>query len=63
MTATKRKRGRPKMAPGEVKTYTFSIRLAPDERALVEAAAERAGATSASDWARDVLVNAAAHSE
>jgi uncharacterized protein (DUF1778 family) len=58
MTTAKRKRGRPKMAHGEVKTYTFSIRLTPDERSLIEAAAERAGATSTSDWARDVLLDA-----
>ena len=58
MTTAKRKRGRPKMVPGAVKNYTFSIRLTPDERALVEAAAERAGAPSASDWARDVLLAA-----
>lgn len=52
-------RGRPRMAQGEVKSHTFSVRLTPDERALIEAAAERAGATSASDWARDALLLAA----
>lgn len=56
MSEQKRSRGRPKMAPGEAKTFIFSIRLSVDERALVEKKAEAEGFNSASDWAREVLL-------
>ncbi len=52
------KMGRPKKAPDEAKASTFSVRLTADERALIEAAAERAG-IKASEWARRVLIAAA----
>lgn len=45
------------MRPGEVWTVIFSIRMSADERALIEAAAERAG-VAASDWAREALLRA-----
>jgi hypothetical protein len=58
MTDEKRGRGRPKMAPGEARDVIFSIRLSMAERSLLEAAAQRAGIDSASDWARDILLGA-----
>ncbi len=61
MTAEKRGRGRPKMAPGEAKTTIFSIRVTLDELAAIKEAAEQEG-VSASDWAREtLLVGARAH--
>jgi uncharacterized protein YggL (DUF469 family) len=56
MTEQKRGRGRPKMAPGEAKTFIFSVRLSVDERSLIEKKAEAEGFNSASDWAREVLL-------
>ncbi len=60
MSEAKRGRGRPRMNPGEARTSTFSVRLTPDERAAVAKAAERAGGIDASEWARRVIVAAAA---
>jgi uncharacterized protein (DUF1778 family) len=57
MTEPKRGRGRPKMAPGEAKTFIFSIRVSVDERSLIEKTAEAEGMSS-SDWAREVLLTA-----
>lgn len=54
--------GRPPKAPGDVKASTFSVRLRPDERAAIEAAAERAG-VKASEWARRVLLTALEYPE
>lgn len=51
--------GRPPKAPGDAKASTFSVRLRADERAAIEAAAERAGVW-ASEWARRVLLEATA---
>jgi uncharacterized protein (DUF1778 family) len=51
--------GRPPKEPGSVKGSTLSIRFTPEERAVIERAAEAAG-MSASEWARAALV-AAAH--
>ncbi|MBN1611428.1 MAG: hypothetical protein JW940_32645 [Polyangiaceae bacterium] len=56
----KRGRGRPRMAPGEAKTTIFSIRVTLDDLDAIKHAAERAGTPSASDWARAVLLEAAA---
>ena len=50
--------GRPRKAPGDAKASTFSVRLTADERAMIEAAAERAG-MKASEWARRALLAAA----
>ena len=62
MTEQKRGRGRPKMAPGEAKTFIFSIRVSLDERALIEKKAEADGMSS-SDWAREVILAAATNEE
>jgi hypothetical protein len=40
----------------------FSVRLTKEERAQIDAAAEAAGYRSASQWARIVLLDAAARS-
>lgn len=58
MNEEKRGRGRPKLVNGELRNYIFSIRLSVGERAVIEAAAEKAGIDSASDWAREVLLAA-----
>jgi hypothetical protein len=58
MKAKKPRIGRPPLAPGEAKGTIFSVRLTPEERAVVESAAERAG-EKASAWARHVLLRAA----
>lgn len=55
----KRPRGRPRMPDGTTKGSTFSVRFSAAEREVVEAAARQAGAQSASDWAREVLLAAA----
>ena len=52
---SKARKGRPPKAPGEAKASTFSVRLTTEERAQVEAAAERAG-LKASEWARRTLL-------
>lgn len=57
MIEKKRKRGRPKLAPDELKKTIFSIRLSPEERAAIEGAAKLIG-VRASDWARSVLLEA-----
>lgn len=51
--------GRPRLEPGQGKESTFSVRLTKEERALIEAATVAAGYTSASKWARSVLLDAA----
>jgi hypothetical protein len=56
MTEEKRGRGRPKMVNGEARDIIFSIRLSIAERTIIQEAAEKAGVDSASDWARDVLL-------
>jgi hypothetical protein len=57
MKAEKRGRGRPKMAPGAARDTVFAIRVTVAELALIQGAAEREG-IAASDWARDVLLEA-----
>jgi hypothetical protein len=51
--------GRPPLVAGEIKGRTFSIRLSLAEREEVEQAAIRAGASSASEWARAAILAAA----
>jgi uncharacterized protein (DUF1778 family) len=46
------------MAPGEARDTVFAIRVTVAELALIQEAAEREG-VPASDWARDVLLDAA----
>jgi uncharacterized protein (DUF1778 family) len=58
----KKKRGRPKLSTEERKRAIFSIRLSPEERAEIEAAAEAKG-LKASDWARSILLEAAQGSQ
>jgi len=57
VSETRVRMGRPPKAPGDAKASTFSVRLRADERAMIEAAAERAG-VKASEWARRVLLDA-----
>jgi len=47
--------GRPAFTEGTARTGVFAIRLSDDERAAIEAAAEREG-KPVSQWARDVLL-------
>jgi hypothetical protein len=55
----KPKVGRPALPADRAKASTFSVRFTEDERAQIEAAADKAGASSAPDWARRVLLDAA----
>ena len=57
MSPRKAKMGRPPKPRGEVKQHTFSIRLKPGEWEKIQIAA---GALSPSEWARRVLLAAAA---
>jgi uncharacterized protein (DUF1778 family) len=50
--------GRPAFADGTARTGVFAIRLSDEERAAIEAAAERAD-KPVTQWARDILVSAA----
>lgn len=54
--------GRPRLEPGQGKESTFSVRLTKEEREQIDAAAKAAGYRSASQWARIVLLEAAARS-
>ena len=49
--------GRPAVA-GKARGAIFSLRLTPEERKAVERAATKQG-RKASDWARELIVNAA----
>jgi hypothetical protein len=51
--------GRPPLVAGETKGRMFTLRLSSAEREAIELAAIRAGATSASEWARATLLAAA----
>jgi len=55
---TRARMGRPPLAEGTARTQVFSIKLSAEERAAIEAAAERAG-QQVTRWARDALVSAA----
>jgi uncharacterized protein (DUF1778 family) len=55
-----RKPGRPRLDPDSTKETVITIRLSRDERAAIAEAAERAGDRGASEWARRVLLAAAA---
>jgi uncharacterized protein (DUF1778 family) len=54
----KPQRGRPLMPVGVAKIGVFTMRLSDDERALLDAAAMRAGKKPTS-WAREILLRAA----
>jgi len=54
----KQKMGRPALPRGQVKAV-FAIRLSAEERAALDAAAERAG-KPVSQWAREALLASAA---
>jgi hypothetical protein len=54
----KRGPGRPAFAVGTAKTGVFAIRLSDEDRATIEAAAERAG-KPVTGWARETLLAAA----
>jgi hypothetical protein len=55
----KPKAGRPALPSDQAKASTFSIRFTAEERAKIELAAGKAGASSASEWARRTLLDAA----
>jgi uncharacterized protein (DUF1778 family) len=50
--------GRPKLEPGRKRADLLSVRLQPEERGLLEAAALRKG-LRLSEWAREALLRAA----
>jgi uncharacterized protein (DUF1778 family) len=54
----KARMGRPPLAEGKARDIVFTLRLAPDERDAIEAAAERAG-KPVTQWARELLIGAA----
>lgn len=54
-----RKPGRPRLNPDSAKETVITIRLSREERAAIADAAERAGSSGASEWARSVLLKAA----
>jgi hypothetical protein len=58
MKATKPRVGRPAVAKDKAKGSLLSVRLSADERAALDAAAERAG-VKLSEWARRALLGAA----
>ena len=49
---------RPAVAEGAAKTVAFVMRVSAEERAAIEAAADRAG-VPVSRWAREALLSAA----
>ncbi len=57
-TTQKRGPGRPKLETGRAMGRIFAMRLTPDERTVIEQAADAAG-QSTSEWARDILLAAA----
>ena len=57
MKAGTKRRGRPILPKGQARRAVLSVRLTASERALLEKRAGAEGAT-ASDWAREVLVQA-----
>jgi predicted HicB family RNase H-like nuclease len=58
VSARKRGPGRPAFAEGTARTGVFAIRLSDEDRAAIEAAAERAG-KPVTQWAREALLVAA----
>ena len=57
MSAARRGPGRPAFAEGTARNGVFAIRLSDEERAAIEAAAERAG-KRVTEWARESLLAA-----
>ena len=55
---TKSKMGRPKMPKGTANSVLFAVRIAANEAAKIQQAANRSG-MSKPDWARNALVQAA----
>lgn len=58
-SAPKRPPGRPELPPGAARDSVLNVRTSEDDRALIDAAAARAG-LSTSEWARAALLGAAA---
>lgn len=56
----KAKRGRPRL-PAEEKKQVFAVRLTPEERSMIERAADASGLT-VSEWSRRELIAAASKS-
>lgn len=52
-------RGRPQMPEGKQREKPLRIRLTPEERHVLDAAATACGEPHTSTWARDVLVREA----
>ena len=59
MRKRKPKVGRQALPAEQAKGKTFSIRFTAEERAKIEDAAGKVGASSASEWARRGLLDAA----
>ncbi len=61
MSASERKRGpgRPAFEEGTARTIVFTLKLSDAERAMIRAAAERAG-KPVTQWAREALLSATA---
>jgi len=59
MIQKRNKVGRPQLSAKWRKAATFSIRFTKEERDAIDAAASAANASSASDWARHVLLEVA----
>jgi hypothetical protein len=57
MKAAKPKMGRPRLPDGTARTEVFAIKLSAEERAQIDATAERAG-KHVTQWARDALIRA-----
>jgi hypothetical protein len=56
-TQRKRGPGRPSFAEGTARTGVFTIKVSHQERAAIDAAAERAG-KPVTQWAREIWVTA-----
>jgi uncharacterized protein (DUF1778 family) len=52
-------RGRPELPEGEQREKPLRIRLSPEERHILDKAAELSGEPHTSTWARDILIRAA----
>jgi hypothetical protein len=51
-----KRRGRPKLPKGNAKASVLTVRLQPEQRKIVAAAARESGMTL-SDWVRDILLS------
>lgn len=59
MSVTEVRMGRPPLPENQRRDKPLRIRLTDEEREKIDAAAEQAGYSSSSGWARDLLVESA----